>query len=303
MREIQAAATDSSVDISTVLRKAKILAARLQNEDFEAFNQELNGYEDVNSLPPCRILPVMATADLSDGYRFWNGAPVMASFLPEKLKWWAETSSMKDPIAAIASMAESDGKGETQVQVRWPQELAVKYGAKGYNNFECLGARQIIGRNALVGLVDSVRNRILEFALKIEKENPDAGEAPVNAPPVPPEKLEPIVHNIFYGNVGNVAQASHHVRQTATINMDSRELARLLTEFSNHIDELNLDKQQRLRAEAQIAAIQAELAGDPDPAIVQHAGRSLRSITEGVIGSLIANAAPADRLGGHTKDA
>jgi hypothetical protein len=37
LREIQVAATDCKVDISTVLRKAKILAVRLQNPEFESW--------------------------------------------------------------------------------------------------------------------------------------------------------------------------------------------------------------------------------------------------------------------------
>jgi AbiTii len=48
LREIQAAATDSKTDIATVLRKAKILAARLQNLEFRSWvDQELNGYEGI----------------------------------------------------------------------------------------------------------------------------------------------------------------------------------------------------------------------------------------------------------------
>jgi hypothetical protein len=58
-----------------------------------------------------------------------------------------------------------------------------------------------------------------------------------------------------------------------------------------HLNELNLDARQRQRAEAQIATLKAELAGDPDFAIVRQAGRTLRNITEGAIGSLLATAA------------
>jgi len=54
---------------------------------------------------------------------------------------------------------------------------------------------------------------------------------------------------------------------------------------------LNLDVRQKQRAEAQIATIRAELAGDPDPTIVKQAARTLRNITEGAIGSLLATAA------------
>ena len=45
------------------------------------------------------------------------------------------------------------------------------------------------------------------------------------------------------------------------------------------------------KAKAQIATIQAQLADDePDGRIIAQAGRTLRNITEGAIGSLIAAA-------------
>jgi len=70
-----------------------------------------------------------------------------------------------------------------------------------------------------------------------------------------------------------------------------QELAKLVSDLTAHLDELNLDTRQKQRAEAQIATLKAELTGDPDPAIVCQAGRTLRNITEGAIGSLLATAA------------
>ncbi len=76
------------------------------------------------------------------------------------------------------------------------------------------------------------------------------------------------------------------------IDIQPQYLTRLVTDLTTHLDELNLDARQKQRAEAQIAALRAELAGEePDPAIVRQAGRTLRSITEGAIGSLLATAA------------
>jgi hypothetical protein len=44
LRELQRDALDPSVDITTVLRKARVLAARLNNAEFVAWIQhELNG--------------------------------------------------------------------------------------------------------------------------------------------------------------------------------------------------------------------------------------------------------------------
>jgi hypothetical protein len=52
---------------------------------------------------------------------------------------------------------------------------------------------------------------------------------------------------------------------------------------------LPIEAKQRQRAEAQIATIKAQLIDEPDPVIIKQAGRTLRNITEGTIGSLIAS--------------
>jgi hypothetical protein len=139
-------------------------------------------------------------------------------------------------------------------------------------------------------LISTVKNRILDFCLKIESENPDAGEALPNTQPVPTEKLQPLVQNLFYGAVGNIAQNSEHFSQSASIGIQIEDLARLVREFSTHLDELSLDAPQKQKAEAQIATLKAQLTDEPDPIIVKQAGRTLRNITEGAIGSLLATA-------------
>jgi hypothetical protein len=68
------------------------------------------------------------------------------------------------------------------------------------------------------------------------------------------------------------------------------DLARLVREFADHLDELKLDTRVKQRAKAQLATIEAQLSDDPDPVIVRQAGRTLRAITEGAVGSLIAAA-------------
>jgi hypothetical protein len=117
LRDIQSAATDSKVEISTVLRKAKILAAKLQNPEFESWvDRELNGYEDCSNLPLYRKIRVVVRGTLSDGYRLWNNAPIMTSFLPEKWSDWGEINYLKQPISAIACLAVDD---ETELQAPW----------------------------------------------------------------------------------------------------------------------------------------------------------------------------------------
>lgn len=215
LRKIQAAATESAIDITTVLRKAKILAVRLQLPEFEAWvDQELNGYAHGSTLPPYRVVPVEVRGHISRRGLHWNDAPIMVTFLPENLRSWGEACFFYQPIAGLVSAAASSQDGG-QLQVQWPQELAIKFGAKGYDGFECLGAWQVVSPHALIGIVDTVRNRILDFSLKIEAENPGAGEAPMGTQPVPRDKVQMIFQNVFYGSVGNVAQNGQGFTQTS----------------------------------------------------------------------------------------
>ncbi len=98
-------------------------------------------------------------------------------------------------------------------------------------------------------------------------------------------------HRISVTESTNVQIGDSNI-QDVKLRIDTPDLARLVTDLSKHLDELNLEDRQKQRAEAQIAALRAELAGgEPDPAFVRQAGRTLRSITEGAIGSLLAAAA------------
>jgi hypothetical protein len=97
-------------------------------------------------------------------------------------------------------------------------------------------------------------------------------------------------HRISVSQSSNVQIGdSNTIRQS--LGIQPHDLTRLVTELTEHLDELNLDGRERQRAEVQIAALKVELAGDPDPAMLRQTGRSLRSITEGAIGSLLATAA------------
>ena len=287
LREIQSAATDPNVDLSTLLRKAKILAARLKNPEFEAWvDHELNGYEDRTAVPSYRVIFSGAHGTLTDGFRIWNDFQIMTTFLPEKYRDWGEKCYLDEPIATIASMAKRES-----LSVPWPQELAVQYGAKGTKGLQCLKAWLPVNPDSLLGVLDTVRNRLLDFSLKLEAENPDAGEIQSGFEPIPAEKLRPLVINTFYGPVGSVAQHSEKFSQSAKIGSGTEDLARFVKELSAHLHELDLDDRQEQRAKAQIEVIKAELEGEPDESVIVQAGRSLRNITEGAVGSLIATAA------------
>src|ERR1022692_921276 len=157
LREIQQAAVDPNVDITTVLRKARILAARLKNAEFEEWvERELNGYPDKAGLPAYRILGIESRAHLIIGWQQLTRATVMPSRIPEQFRHWATTAHLSRSITEYASLVSScEGNNNTTLQSPWPQDLAVRYGGGGYNEAQCLRAWQEIGKDSLVALIET----------------------------------------------------------------------------------------------------------------------------------------------------
>ena len=64
LQEIQAETSSSGGDLATILRKCKILAARLGSEEFARWiTWELDGYPDDQPIPPYRRLAVQCYAN------------------------------------------------------------------------------------------------------------------------------------------------------------------------------------------------------------------------------------------------
>jgi|ERR1035441_2509922 hypothetical protein len=287
LREIQNDLAREGGDVTTVLRKCKILAARLGSDEFAQWvDWELNGYPKSQPTPEYRGLAVTYYASfLSGGWQVPQAA-VPLQVVPEKHRHSFMHIEFREGIAKADSLA----RRNINVTVERP-ELIFALQGKMYPDMNCYRVWGEIPGIEFEQLVSAVRSRILDFSLKVEAENPDAGEALPNTQPVPQEKLQPLVHNAFYGTVGTVAQNSEHFTQTVNMGVQPQDLTRLVTDFADHLDELRLDERQKQRAKAQIATLQTELAGEPDPVIVKEAGRTLRNITEGAIGSLLATAA------------
>lgn len=211
LHQIQTAATDSTVDITVVLRKAKILAAHLRNPDFSSWVEfELNGYPNVASLPPYRVLRTRAHRHFIGAFgRELRNAEIMESILPEDLRHWATTAYMFDSAALYASLvAGATGSNSAEMHCPWPQELAVQFASKLYNGMQCISAWQVIPRHAIAAMLETIRTRVLSFALEIEAESPDAGETPLTETPVPQERVSQVFVTTINGGVNNVSAGS-----------------------------------------------------------------------------------------------
>ncbi|MFZ3421330.1 hypothetical protein [Vibrio harveyi] len=233
LREIQNSAVDANEPVGSLLRKCKILAARLGSKEFKAWvENELNGYDENKHIPDYRIMSTHCKGHFSSGFGSgMNNAEIPPKCIPKDFREHLFTCYLAQPISSIESLINDSDGGS--VQEPWPADITAHFGMKIYQGMNCLQAWKVIPVNALVGIIDMIRSRVLNFVLEIESEAPDAGDAPMNSQPVAEEKVQQIFHTYITGNVQNVATGSSNVSQTVNNNNNDQLFNELLIALKN----------------------------------------------------------------------
>lgn len=244
LRDIQNSAINSNVKLSDLLRKCKVLSARLKNEEFKNWvDAELNGYQSKDSLPSYRVLSINAHGYLCGPFQAeMKNITIPASCLPEHLRDWAEKSYLTQPISSLEELV----KGEDgTLRQEWPGDLVASVADKIYQGYSLIGAWQVIPRGAIVAILDTVRNRILSFVLEIEEEAPDAGEATPGSQPIPQERVNHVFNTFIMGSVGSIASGSGQVIQSNIINVQKGNLEELKALLMQHgVNETDINELQ-----------------------------------------------------------
>ena len=177
LEDIQSAAADSSSDVSTLLRKCKILSARLGNQRFEDWLiWESNGYPEDASVPSYRIWQLQVRGNFLGPYSSLSHAAVPVVKLPKDVRKSYNEYECRFSIASV----ESAIGNENQI-VLTTGGLASVLGKNVYPGMTCVECWAEFSIGNLVELLNAVRNRILDFSLALWKENPTVGESSLDA--------------------------------------------------------------------------------------------------------------------------
>lgn len=211
LREIQSEAVSPTTKVSALLRKCKILAYRLGNENFKKWvDSELNGYAETEILPKYRILSVISQGHFNGPFGSGlRNADIPSGCFPPEFRNDLTTSYLLGPIAELESLIDKDSTNKI-LQQPWNPDFIAKFAYVIYQNMVCIKAWKSISSTQIEGVLDIVKTRILSFVLEIEALNPDAGEAALNSSPIPQEKVSQIFNINISGDVQNLASGNHH---------------------------------------------------------------------------------------------
>lgn len=158
--QLQELASDGKHEISDLLRKALLVSTKLQLPEYrEWILSELNGYKDKSMIPEYRIIH----GDLRAENPHHGLVPFMIQ--DAGLRDTVTKIYIYESIASIQQLVISEKKGNICFYFGSEQEAALMRMQKGMVQLRPV---RVVGANNLLSVIQSVRTRILEWALSLE---------------------------------------------------------------------------------------------------------------------------------------
>ena len=208
--EIRSDLVNESADLSNILRKAKILASALRLPEFrEWVDSELNGYTDRDKVPSYRRFRPTNLGTFAGPFQSGVKNVVLPTFnLPEEIRDFAENMVFYDGVGALEAQSSETG------QIKWPQEMVflARDAVPMTGGMVLVDAHQPVPAYLISGILDQVKNKLLDFVLSLQESNITAEDLDNRA--VAPE----VARNLFYINVygdRNIVASGEQVTQQA----------------------------------------------------------------------------------------
>ncbi|MCK5320809.1 hypothetical protein KAJ61_05500 [Candidatus Parcubacteria bacterium] len=284
IQELQSEATKHDSSVTELLRKSKIVASKLELNEFLAWiEKELNGYNtrDYKEIPIYRMIK-----GEPKGWNPYHGW-ITVMFSNTRSQETLSKMPINQPAGELEDLYNS---GSDNLQVPYVTEAQKIIGEAV--NFKIKFAL-MVGKSSLAGILDAVRNIILDWSIKLEKEG-ILGEGIIFSKEDKEKAQEPkTVIEIgridkFVGNVGSVNDNAtvniSHVSQNEVDNI--KKLVGQIKDNLNNIEIVNTNKKE---VEKEIKCIEAEIVKEePEKSKIFKCFSSIKSIIEGASGNVVA---------------
>lgn len=204
LQQIQESVVQEGSDLGSILLKLRLLAARLGSDILEEWvKHESEGYPRDAEVPSYRVVEVTYRGTFLGpfGSRIKNAQ--IPPYLIEKHagERWTQYE-VRESIAAVDEMVKKSADG-VSLGIDASNLIPLLQG-EVYEGYSCNGISGTISTTAFYEIQQTVRSRILELILKLEKSVPGAmhvafGESSANKTET--EQVQQISQQIIYGNV------------------------------------------------------------------------------------------------------
>ncbi|MCY8489349.1 hypothetical protein [Bacillus atrophaeus] len=155
-------------NLESVLLRLKIILSDLENEAINNWiDSEIQGYESIEDVPSYRILdgqPIgtFILGNLHHGLKHTN-AQIPIGHLPKDIKDELLTLHLTDGLLGIKSLLKSEGTIAKSVPTEFCHRISNE-------RMLVTGMNIVFSKNQIQGVIASIKNKLMNILLKIEKE-------------------------------------------------------------------------------------------------------------------------------------
>jgi len=282
IEEIQRDAFDQNIPVSSLLRKVRAAASKLNLPPTEKWvEQELNGYTE----KPPAYRELMGKPQALNPYNGW--IPIVCQ--DDRLNKLLQTCSIRQSIASIEALL---AKNETNfVQFPIPPAMIVDLNQMMDVNFGTMAIH--LSTSQIGGLLDAVRNLVLDWALKLERAGIMGEGMSFNRDEKQLIQAGSTTLNI--GSIGSVVgnlgahNSSGDIYGSAISTNQIKELTRQLRP---HVASLASDGADAASIRSSLDTLEAQVRqAKPDQSVARSALNDLRNALSGAAGNIIASGA------------
>jgi len=234
INQIQKDILNPETSVSTILRKAKVLASNLKNEEFKAWvDNELNGYfKDNNDIPNYRKSRALTFGNFIDPYgsEMRNMRIPILHLSEEFRKLFKDLTN--DPIDLLilgqgVSSLETLAQNNSPILQEWPPDLVSLLPPELGRGYSCVSVGKVIDRSGIIQVLDTIRTRLLNFILELQEEYPEIKNSDFDDIDIPKEQVNMVFNNNIYGD-GNIVASGSDFQQRANQQIKKNDIESLI---------------------------------------------------------------------------
>ncbi|MEN9358727.1 MAG: hypothetical protein RL095_262 [Verrucomicrobiota bacterium] len=210
LQQIQTAAVDPKIDISSLLRLCLILAYKLNHDKFKDWvNSELDGYRDKENIPEYRKFRTLVLGHFIGRFQSLKDVQLPELNVPEDLRDIFFCCDLGEGISEIDNLIKSCKAGVVNTAI--PQDFINLIEDNFYNNMKLVGVKKLIPESRLVKIIDTIKTKIILFTLEIESQCSDFEMIKTNTSQM--NIVNHIYKTVIMGDVENMAAGSKEFTQ------------------------------------------------------------------------------------------
>lgn len=288
--ELQNEISSNNCDIVSVLRRAHLIASKLQLNEFDAWiMNELNGYKFYEQIPDYRL--VKGTVKSFNPYRGWMPVIITNAEIEKVLS----EKKLANSISELISLVQ---KGDSNLVVQYPGAVQDNINKMCDSCIDMQNAL-FISTSSVIAIIEMVKNTVLEWTIKLESQGIIGEDSVFNETEKETAKDISQTINNYYGTTnvvnGNIDSSNIITGDSNDIKFDYDSIYNAVSDLEKTINDETISKDDKEAAIELLKEIKDKIENKKKPSIIKSMLFALKdflinvgaSITAGIIQSKI----------------